>query len=192
METTPAQSYNAVAIAIVIAGVMISASLFIAIGPTTKTVTTTTITTTVSTSTATSNQPTGPTPVNLSASFDVWVLTAQLNTTVVTIGEPINFTFYLENTWTQNESISVSFPLANPAIYTQNGKPVWTYEQLGTTAIQQITPGEKFGDQLLIPTTELQAGQSYIFTSSPNIGNDFGPIGQYLQVYATINVLASD
>jgi len=192
---------------ILIAGLLIAVSLFLALPS--GTIRTTTITiagqtttsistetsistlTSVSTSTVTGSQPTGPSPVTLSASFDVWNLTAHLDRTVVPTGQQLNFTFYVENTYAQNESIAVSFPLANPAIYTQSGKLVWSYEQFGTTAIQLIAPGEKLYEQLSIPTSGLQAGQTYIFTSSPNIASGASPIGQYLQVYTTITILPS-
>jgi hypothetical protein len=41
---------------------------------------------------------------------------------------------------------------------------------------------------VFIPTSGLQVGQTYIFTSSPNIASGASPIGQYLQVYATITI----
>ena len=203
------QSNYLVPSSIVIAGVLIAAGLYFASSGSLKATTTTVTipgktTTSVSTitsfststltSTLTGRQPTGPSPVTLTASFDVWKLSANLDRTVITEGRQLNFTFYLENTWTANESIAVSNPLANPAIYTQQGKLAWSYEQSATTAIQQIAPGQKLYDQLLIPTSELQSGQTYIFTSYPNIGEATSPattpIGQYLQVYAEITVLA--
>ena len=192
MTAASGPGYRLIAASILIAGVLIAVSFFLAVSPGSAR-TTTIIISGQSTTTITGSQTTGLFPVNMSASSDVWSLTAQINRTVVTSGQQVSFTFYLQNTNTQNESIQVANPLANPQIYTQQGKLVWTYQQSGSVALQQVAPGEKLYDQVIIPTSELQAGQTYIFTSSPNIYADTSPeatpIGQYLQVYATITVV---
>ncbi len=207
LETSDGRRSYLTPVSIVIAGILIAASLyFVAVTGTTRAttetvtlpgVTSTAVSTIVSTSTVTvtSNHTASPSPVNLTASFDVWTVNAYLDATVASQGQQLNFTFYVENTSTQNESIAVADPLANPEIYSQAGVLVWSYQQSATTAIQQIAPGGRIYGQLLVPTSELQAGQTYIFTSSPNIGTNTSPatipIGQYLQVYAEITILPS-
>jgi hypothetical protein len=134
------------------------------------------------------------TPVVLTTSNGNWKFEVQLSSVVVSVGQQISYTCYLTNISGQNQTVVLANPISNPSLYDSAGKQVWGYEPSAeTNAVQVVPAGEVFSLTLNIPTSGLQAGQTYVLSSSPNISTDANPevpFGQNLVLNATIQVVA--
>jgi hypothetical protein len=134
------------------------------------------------------------TPVNLTASNGDWKFEVQLSSVVVSVGQQISFTCFLTNISRQNQTVVLANPVSNPSLYDSAGKQVWGWEpSAATNAVQVVPAGGVFSLSLSIPTSGLQAGQTYVLSSSPNISTDANPevsFGQYLELSATIQVVS--
>lgn len=130
-------------------------------------------------------------PVTLYRANGDWNFTVSLNRTAVTRGQDIAAVLNLTNVSGQTQSVVIASPLSNPALYTLSGKQVWAWERSATNAVQQISEGQTLSYPISIPTSELQTGETYVLTSSPNILTATNPevsFGKDLQVNATITV----
>jgi hypothetical protein len=144
-----------------------------------KTITlTTTLTTTAS-------------PITVATSAGGWKFRVLLNATTISRGQAIGYSCYLTNTSNHTQTIIVVTPLSNPTVYTQGDQQVWMLDGSEMNSAQSISAGQTLNCHATIPTSELQAGQTYILSSSPGVLTDTNPetfFGQQLQVNATITV----
>lgn len=132
-------------------------------------------------------------PVTLTTSNADWRFEVHLSAVPVSVGQPINYTCYLTNISGQNQTVDLANPISNPSLYTQGGKQVWGWQPSAeTNAIEVVPAGETLTLSLNIPTSGLQAGQTYVLSSSPNISTAGNPevfLGQSLELNATIQII---
>ena len=144
--------------------------------------------TSATTTTTSSSQQ--PASLTWYANYGVWNYAVTLTTNQIQQGQNITAIFTLTNFSNQNQTVDVDHPLVLPTIYTQSGTVVWAYPPLSYNEIENVTAGQAMTEQMILPTWMLQAGQSYILSTSPGIGTpDFAVnIGSHLQLNQTITV----
>jgi len=181
------RSYLVIAAAIVIAGVLISASVLVAIGGTTKTTTTTTTKTSVSTSTATvTGNPSGTmTMVSSSSGLELEV---DLNATVTAPGGAIGAQLTLFNSLDQNLSLVLSYP-ANSTISDWNSYDTdcggsFFYSMIGYALFQGYYSASnislagsplQLGPQLVTSCIMMANPDSVVFLPDSNTGVLYSP-----------------
>jgi hypothetical protein len=144
-----------------------------------------------STTTNTTSSLQQPGSLSWDASYGVWNYEVTLTTNQIQQGQNITAIFTLTNFSNETQTVDLGGPLVLPTIYSQDGKVVWAYQpSADTNAIQNITAGQAITEQMVLPTWMLQADQSYILSTCPDIGTpDFAVnIGAHLQLNQTIIV----
>jgi hypothetical protein len=118
LTATPARSYGAIAVAIVIAGVLVSASLYVAVEAPKRTTTTTSATsqTTSLTTNATSNQASGATVSGTAT--DGLKLSTSMNATELKVGQRLGLSISLSNALPEVNAVNTSanFPFNGVAV----------------------------------------------------------------------------
>ncbi len=125
------------------------------------------------------------------ASYGVWNYAVTLTTNEIQPGQNITALFQLTNMSNETQTVDLGGPMVLPTIYAQDGKVVWAYQpSADTNAVQNVAAGRVLSEQLTLPTSMLSAGQSYILSSSPDIGNPGFTvnIGSHLELNETITV----
>jgi hypothetical protein len=94
--------------------------------------------------------------------------TASISSNSVNRGETILLTTSLTNIG-QNETISNFVePYINPVVYAMNGTQVWAWDPPAVTFPNRtISTGETISQNVSIPTSQLQEGQSYFIEVMP-------------------------
>ncbi len=185
MTAQPMRRYTILAGAILIAAALVSASLLVALGGTstvtnTTTETATSTTTILSTSTSTTRTCTlnGPdvifciTPLRVTEAFDLpsgtWNLTASINSSSVQQGHSVRLSATLTNQGSNETIPEFVEPLFNPAVFAMNGTLVWQLNPPQSTSSNVLFPsGQTISQTMNIPTSKLEAGQTYSLVVVP-------------------------
>lgn len=177
MTAEPPKRSNVLVVAIIVAAVLVSATIFIALqGSSTITRTQTVASTsTKGTLTCTIN---GPdvydcvTPLRITEAFDfgsgAWNFTVSINATSVVRGQTIRLTASLTNAG-GNETVSqLVQPYINPEVVAPNGTIVWQWNAPQSIISNDIFPGGQTISQVVdVPTSELQTNQGYLLSVAP-------------------------
>ena len=207
--------YTTLAAAIILAAVVISATIFASPYPGRATATATVVSTTtmivsstrtatlISTTTVTARSTstigniTGrPGPVTLYRTNGDWNFTVILNNTAVTKGHVIAALLNLTNISGQNQTVHVGGPLYNPTVYSQNGTIIWAANPSGVNLVTNWAYGPGRSQEWDVPTSSLQSGQTYFLNVWPLIGTNTTQaisagqylIGEDLMINATFTV----
>jgi len=165
-----------------------------------RTVTTNLTFTQVTTSTKTLTVQT----VELSRSNGNYSFAIRLNGTTVVKGQELSLFYNLTNISGQYQMVQEDGPLVIPTLYSENGSVAWfklpQNVELGLCPCGHLPSGFSQTGNLLIPTSNLTAGQKYVLSAGPLIGTYTGPnndiqlipryysIGESLAINATIAV----
>ncbi|MGD0637288.1 MAG: hypothetical protein ABSA72_04540 [Nitrososphaerales archaeon] len=144
-------------------------------------------TTTTTTSTSSSQQYAS---LSWDANYGAWNYEVTLSTNQIQPDQNITALFTLTNFSNRTQTVDLDEPLVLPTIYAQDGKVVWTWEPPSINEIENITAGQAISEPFTLPTSMLQAGQSYTLTTAPgfSVPGSSVDISQQLQLSQTITV----
>jgi hypothetical protein len=108
------------------------------------------------------------TPQQSAISLD-WRFTATINATSVHLGQSILLTTKLTNMSPSNQTIAPYVnPIINPGVYASNGTEVWAWNPPQVNwPTMTFTSGQVISGAVIIPTSQLQAGQTYTIKVVP-------------------------
>jgi hypothetical protein len=100
-----------------------------------------------------------------------WNFTMSINSTSVTPGHALLLEASLTNTNVEGSNATISefiVPFINPEVYAASGTVLWQWNPPQTTSTNAAFPGgQTISQSLDIPTSELQAGQTYFLKVIP-------------------------
>ncbi len=82
-------------------------------------------------------------------------------------------------------------PTSLARVVAQNGTVVWQEISTDLLYLQNVTTGQSFSSEILVPTSNLQLGQNYTLIVYPQLSTSSGFLDQYLQVEITFIPLAT-
>jgi len=110
----------------------------------------------------------GATPFNQSDIDGTWNFTVTISSNSVTRGETIILVANLTNVGQNITFDQFVRPYINPIVTAANGTEVWAWDPPQSTWPNwKIASGETTSEQIRIPTSQLQRGQSYFINVAP-------------------------
>lgn len=108
-------------------------------------------------------------PTRQTASNGDWNFTASINSSSVPLGQSIRLLTSLTNISPTNQTIAPYVePLINPGVYSSNGTEVWAWNPPQVNwATMTFPSGQVLSGNVVIPTSQLQAGQTYTIKVVP-------------------------
>lgn len=108
-------------------------------------------------------------PLRLSASGSGWNFIASINSSSVEAGQLILLMASLVNTYSSNQTIAPYVnPYINPSVYATNGTELWAWNPpQATWPSMTVTSGQDISGKVVIPTSQLHAGQVYLIKVVP-------------------------
>lgn len=115
-------------------------------------------------------------PISVSATAGEWKFAASLNSTSVEQGHHMLLWANLTNLASTNQTVkNFVEPFVNPVITVRNGTSVWQWNPVQITEpYQNFSSGQSFREPVLIPTSSLRVGQTYLIEVAPlSLRNEF-------------------
>lgn len=108
-------------------------------------------------------------PLNLSAVGPGWTFSATINSSSINVGQPILLEVSLMNTASANQTLQrIVEPFIDPGVYNSNGTEVWNWNPPQITRLNlTVASGQVLGGKVIIPTSTLQSGQTYVIKVMP-------------------------
>jgi len=127
-------------------------------------------------------------PLRQTVSNSDWNFTASINATSVHLGQSILLTTELRNTSPSNQTISPFVqPIINPGVYASNGTQVWGWNPpQATWPGFNVTSGQGLPANIVIPTSQLSAGQTYTIKVVPISTQFLTPTSFSLSIQFTV------